>query len=39
MAGVQIAVEEVGGDVIAVRKVKPTHLHEQCSFGPWRMTG
>src|SRR5712692_259762 len=38
-AGVQIAVEEVGGDVVAVRKVEPTHLHEQCSFGPCRMTG
>src|SRR5207302_2302991 len=36
---VEVAVEEVGADVIAVGKLQPTHLFGQCSFVPCQMTG
>ena len=38
-AGVQVAVEQVGGDVVAIRELEPTHVHGQCSFGPWQTIG
>src|SRR5450759_4974231 len=38
-AGLQVAVQEVGADVVALRQIQPPHLNGQCSFGRWRMTG
>ena len=33
-AGLEVALEEVGADVVAVRQLQRPHLHRQCSFGP-----
>ena len=35
----EVAIEQVGRDVVAVGKLQPTHLFGQCSFVPCRMTG
>jgi len=38
-ASFQVALEEVGAHVVALRQLKPSHLNGQCSFVGWRMAG
>src|ERR1019366_8190978 len=33
-AGLEVALEEIRADVVALRQLQPPHLKGQCSFGP-----